>query len=107
MQSYPLHHAITCAGSMEQLIGICSPTQQSTLLLPPLTCTPAGNLLVLSDGRVGFIDFGIVGRVSPVTWAACEALLAAMATGEAWGLGRGVQGVCAVVRGVGRPGRWV
>ena len=26
----------------------------------------AGNLLVLSDGRVGFIDFGIVGRIKPV-----------------------------------------
>ena len=36
-----------------------------------------GNLLVLPDGRVGFIDFGIVGRVSPVTWGAVEALLAA------------------------------
>ncbi|MEW5308611.1 MAG: hypothetical protein WDW38_000556 [Sanguina aurantia] len=35
----------------------------------------AGNLLVLADGRVGFIDFGIVGRVSPVTWKAMEALI--------------------------------
>ena len=35
----------------------------------------AGNLLVMPDGRVGFIDFGIVGRVSPVTWGAVEALL--------------------------------
>jgi aarF domain-containing kinase len=34
----------------------------------------AGNVLVLRDGRVAFIDFGIVGRVSPVTWAAVEAL---------------------------------
>ena len=30
---------------------------------------------MLPDGRVGFIDFGIVGRVSPVTWGAVEALL--------------------------------
>ena len=30
---------------------------------------------VLPDGRVGFIDFGIVGRISPVTWRAVEALL--------------------------------
>ena len=28
----------------------------------------AGNLLVLRDGRVGFIDFGIVGRIKPQTW---------------------------------------
>ncbi|MBA55873.1 MAG: kinase [Pseudomonadales bacterium] len=28
----------------------------------------AGNLLVLKDGRVGFIDFGIVGRIKPSTW---------------------------------------
>ncbi len=28
----------------------------------------AGNLLVLNDGRIGFIDFGIVGRVKPSTW---------------------------------------
>ena len=28
----------------------------------------AGNLLVLKDGKIGFIDFGIVGRISPETW---------------------------------------
>ena len=30
----------------------------------------AGNLMVLEDGRVGFIDFGIVGRINPGTWEA-------------------------------------
>jgi aarF domain-containing kinase len=25
----------------------------------------AGNLMVLTDGRIGFIDFGIVGRIDP------------------------------------------
>lgn len=39
----------------------------------------AGNLLVLPDGRVGFIDFGIVGRISPVTWRGVEALMASLA----------------------------
>ena len=34
----------------------------------------AGNLLVLRDGRIGFIDFGIVGRISPATWAALTSL---------------------------------
>ena len=49
-------------------------------------CRHAGNLLVLQDqegrpsGRVGFIDFGIVGRVTPVTWKALDALLTATAT---------------------------
>ena len=49
-------------------------------------CRHAGNLLVLQDqqgrpsGQVGFIDFGIVGRVTPVTWTALEALLTATAT---------------------------
>ncbi|MCB1141770.1 MAG: AarF/ABC1/UbiB kinase family protein [Leptospiraceae bacterium] len=28
----------------------------------------AGNLLLLKDGRIGFIDFGIVGRISPKVW---------------------------------------
>ena len=30
----------------------------------------SGNMLLLQDGRVGFIDFGMVGRVSPDTWQA-------------------------------------
>lgn len=42
----------------------------------------AGNLLVLPDGRVGFIDFGIVGRISQPTWRAVEALLRATGTGD-------------------------
>lgn len=42
----------------------------------------AGNLLVLPDGRVAFIDFGIVGRISPVTWRAIEALLLATGSGD-------------------------
>ncbi len=39
----------------------------------------AGNLMVLEDGRVGFIDFGIVGSLKPGTW---EALVSFM-TGKA------------------------
>lgn len=30
----------------------------------------AGNLMLLKDGRVGFIDFGIVGRIRKTTWEA-------------------------------------
>lgn len=42
----------------------------------------AGNLLVLNDGRVGFIDFGIVGRVSEKTFKAVNELSAALAIGD-------------------------
>jgi len=42
----------------------------------------AGNLLILPDGRVGFIDFGIVGKISQATWRAVEALLLATTTGD-------------------------
>jgi aarF domain-containing kinase len=42
----------------------------------------AGNLLVQRDGTVAFLDFGIVGRVSPVTWKAVEALIGSVATGD-------------------------
>ena len=42
----------------------------------------SGNLLALPDGRVGFIDFGIVGRVAPSTWAAVRALVASTASGD-------------------------
>ena len=42
----------------------------------------AGNLLVLRDGRVGFIDFGIVGRVSPKTFQAVNELSIALALSD-------------------------
>lgn len=42
----------------------------------------AGNLLVLQDGRVGFIDFGIVGRITPATWAAMETFLTSVGNGQ-------------------------
>ncbi|XP_076948484.1 putative aarF domain-containing protein kinase At5g05200, chloroplastic isoform X2 [Bidens hawaiensis] len=42
----------------------------------------AGNLWVLRDGRIGFLDFGIVGRISPKTWNAMEVFLGSIATEE-------------------------
>lgn len=45
-------------------------------------CRIAGNLLVLADGRVGFIDFGIVGRISPGTWGAMQALATSAGSGD-------------------------
>ncbi|XP_043707141.1 uncharacterized aarF domain-containing protein kinase At5g05200, chloroplastic [Telopea speciosissima] len=42
----------------------------------------AGNLWLLRDGRIGFLDFGIVGRISPKTWAAMEVFLTSIAIEE-------------------------
>lgn len=42
----------------------------------------AGNLLVLEDGRVGFIDFGIVGRVPKSIWGALSSLSKGFVTGD-------------------------
>ncbi|KAL5552688.1 hypothetical protein UlMin_040089 [Ulmus minor] len=42
----------------------------------------AGNLWLLRDGRIGFLDFGIVGRISPKTWSAMEIFLASIGNEE-------------------------
>ncbi|MBN7769947.1 AarF/ABC1/UbiB kinase family protein [Marinobacter daepoensis] len=42
----------------------------------------AGNLMVLEDGRVGFIDFGIVGRIKPDTWQAVSDFISAIMVGN-------------------------
>jgi aarF domain-containing kinase len=42
----------------------------------------AGNLLILEDGRVGFIDFGIVGRISERTKEGVKSLIKAMMTND-------------------------
>lgn len=35
----------------------------------------AGNLMLLDDGRIGFIDFGIVGKLEPEAWQACMGMM--------------------------------
>ncbi|WP_372958387.1 ABC1 kinase family protein [Marinobacter sp.] len=46
----------------------------------------AGNLMVLDDGRIGFIDFGIVGRIRPETWQAVSDFIAAVMAGNFEGM---------------------
>lgn len=38
----------------------------------------AGNLMLLEDGRIGFIDFGIVGQLKPEVWTACMGFMDAL-----------------------------
>ncbi|WP_166253268.1 ABC1 kinase family protein [Marinobacter salicampi] len=46
----------------------------------------AGNLMVLKDGRVGFIDFGIVGRIKPDTWQAVSDFISSVMVGNFEGM---------------------
>ncbi|WP_350557811.1 AarF/ABC1/UbiB kinase family protein [Psychrobacter sp. CAL346-MNA-CIBAN-0220] len=38
----------------------------------------AGNLMLLTDGRIGFIDFGIVGKLKAESWRACMGMMQAL-----------------------------
>ncbi|AZZ89647.1 AarF/ABC1/UbiB kinase family protein [Hahella sp. KA22] len=46
----------------------------------------AGNLMVLEDGRIGFIDFGIVGRIGAGTWQAVSDFITAIMMGNFHGM---------------------
>lgn len=46
----------------------------------------AGNLMVLKDGRVGFIDFGIVGRIRAETWKAVSDFISSVMVGHFEGM---------------------
>merc|ERR1719245_2973152 len=57
----------------------------------------AGNLLVLEDGRVGFLDFGIVGRLPPKVSKAVDDLNDALAVGDSQGMARALVSMGATV----------
>jgi predicted unusual protein kinase regulating ubiquinone biosynthesis (AarF/ABC1/UbiB family) len=46
----------------------------------------AGNLMVLENGKIGFIDFGIVGRINPGTWEAVSDFISAIMIGDFEGM---------------------
>lgn len=48
----------------------------------------AGNLMLLEDGRVGFIDFGMVGRIRRETWAGMMELFEAIGNGDVESMAR-------------------
>jgi len=46
----------------------------------------AGNLMVLESGKIGFIDFGIVGQISPGTWEAVSDFISSIMIGNFEGM---------------------
>jgi predicted unusual protein kinase regulating ubiquinone biosynthesis (AarF/ABC1/UbiB family) len=60
----------------------------------------AGNLLALRDGRVGFIDFGIVGTIREETWRALFALADGLPRGDFRVVAEALAGMGATKEGV-------
>lgn len=48
----------------------------------------AGNLMLLEDGRVGFIDFGMVGRIRREAWEGMMAFFGAIGSGDVQAMAR-------------------
>lgn len=53
----------------------------------------AGNLLVLENGKIGFIDFGIVGRIKPETWQSVSNFITAAGTEDFDGMAEAMLGI--------------
>jgi aarF domain-containing kinase len=60
----------------------------------------AGNLMALRDGRIGFIDFGIVGRIREETWRAMFALAEGLPKGDFKAVAEGLATMGATREGV-------
>ncbi|HMV43869.1 MAG TPA: AarF/UbiB family protein [Leptospiraceae bacterium] len=60
----------------------------------------AGNLLVLKDGKIGFIDFGIVGRISPDTWMGLMFFMEGLGTTNAKMMARGLVQMDSTAKGI-------
>ncbi|NGX15044.1 AarF/UbiB family protein [Wenzhouxiangella sp. XN24] len=60
----------------------------------------AGNLMALRDGRIGFIDFGIVGRIREETWRAMFALADGLPRGDFKAVAEGLATMGATREGV-------
>ena len=48
----------------------------------------AGNLMLLTDGRIGFLDFGIVGKLKAESWRACMGMMQAMQDNDYYAMAR-------------------
>ncbi len=67
----------------------------STLLMgkPFHADVHAGNLLILQDGRIGFIDFGIVGKIRSETWSSITLFIQSITEGDYLGMAEAMVGI--------------
>ncbi len=75
------------ADPQQSLINAMNTWFSSVLTAPSFHAdVHAGNLFALSDGRVAFIDFGIVGRINPNTWTAITQFINAITLSDFAGM---------------------
>ncbi|WP_411821820.1 ABC1 kinase family protein [Leptospira sp. 'Mane'] len=60
----------------------------------------AGNVMILKDGQIGFIDFGIVGRISPNVWNGLMLFTQGIGTGEPGLVAEGLVAMDSTAQGV-------
>ncbi|MDZ4726826.1 MAG: AarF/UbiB family protein [Leptospira sp.] len=60
----------------------------------------AGNVMILKDGQIGFIDFGIVGRISPNVWKGLLLFTQGLGLGEATMVAEGLIAMDSTDKGV-------
>ncbi|MCB1178381.1 MAG: AarF/ABC1/UbiB kinase family protein [Leptospiraceae bacterium] len=60
----------------------------------------AGNLLLLNDGKIGFIDFGIVGRISTDVWQGLMFFMNGIGMGEADLMAKGLVMMDSTTKGI-------
>ncbi|TGK37543.1 AarF/ABC1/UbiB kinase family protein [Leptospira gomenensis] len=60
----------------------------------------AGNLMILRDGTVGFIDFGIVGRISPRVWEGLMIFLEGLSLNRTEKIAKGLIQMDSTAKGV-------
>jgi len=53
----------------------------------------AGNMMVLKDGRIGFIDFGIVGQIKQDTWSSVANFIQSITDGDYYGMAESMLGI--------------
>ncbi|MEM7179445.1 MAG: AarF/UbiB family protein [Spirochaetota bacterium] len=62
----------------------------------------AGNLMVLDDGRIGFIDFGIVGRISKEVWLGLMSFMEGIESNNAELMAKGLIAMDSTAAGVNK-----
>ena len=101
-----MEHLIGTAFTDLEIVKRCCPDPQISLIAAMNTWfltllqghafhadVHAGNLMILENGQVAFIDFGIVGRIEPGIWAHVSAFVNATAKADYYAMAEAMVGI--------------